>query len=236
MLNPLNLTIDESVLATPKSRSSAIVVEKYTSNLMKLGELLQEGVVEVYMSQGSFYSINTKQRYSYERLREFFYTHNGGEYSSREAMIMMRYIRDRISIFEDRFEIYGVSVDGNIKTVPEIEEIVFTKRRHMEIKKCILMIAILLDSSDKRFDGHALALVCEPTHRITVEARVRDIKSQNPKTINLPRSPDIFRGDVPVLEDLSTLKILLDAAALMGTAIGKQTEERIFDLLFRGDV
>ena len=230
MLTPLDLTIDESILAIPKSSSSMVVVEKYSRNLMKLAEFLQEGVVNVYMTQNALYSINTKYRYSYERLNNFFGKHNKGGYSSREAMIMMKHIRERISSFEGKFRISDIRVVGSIETDPDVEIIASTKSRILELKKNVLMIAVLLDLSDNI--PHAFALVCGPIHKIGVEAQILDIKSQNLKTINLPRSPDIFRGDVPILEDLSNLEILLNATTMMGVAFGEQEGRRIFDIIF----
>lgn len=232
MKNLLDLTIDEGVLAPPKYNCSDTIFEKYVENLMKLSELLQEGVVDIFMTNDAFYSLGSKQCYSYERLRNVFDRRGGSGYSSREMMILMRYIRDRISSFEDTFKIFDVSINGCVKTSPKVESIVSAKGRKLELEKSILLIAILLSCADDVSYRHAYALACGPVHRMHIQAEIHDVVSENANIIKLPRSPNVFRGDVPVLDDLDTLQILLDTAAMMGTAIGKEMEQMIMDILF----
>ena len=232
MSKPIDITVDESIFALPGANCSEDDIDTYANNLLKLKDYLLEGTINLYMIDRSYDSVAYEKRYSNERLQNFFDNPRRRGYSSKDIMSAVKYIKSCISSFEDNFDILGVSVDGRVKSTPMIRRIVSTKKRKHELEQSVLMIAVLRRCSD-RGSRHVLALVCEAIGEIDVEAKIICIKCQNSRVFDLPYSPDIFVGNVPILGDLETMDNLLGAIDLRDSESDDQVGQKIRELMFR---
>lgn len=232
MSKPIDITVDESIFAIPGAKCSEDDVDTYANNLLKLKEYLEEGTINLYMIDESYDSVAYKKRYSDERLQNFFDNPKRRGYSSKDIMSAVKYIKSCIYSFEDTFDILGVSVDGGVKSTPAINRIASTKKRKHELEQSILMIAVLRKCSEQD-SRHVLALVCDSSGEIYVEAKIICIKCRESKTFDLPYFPDIFVGYVPILDDLETMDNLLGAINLRDNESNDQVGKKIRELVFR---
>ena len=232
MPNIFDITVDESVFATPGAKCSEDDIDAYAMNLLKLQNFLKKGIVNIYMTDSVYDSIANKSRYSDERIRVFFDSQRKCKYSSRDIMSAFRYIKSCISSFEDNFNIHSISVDGKVKLAPRIEEIVPTNKRQRELEQNVLMIAVLRKSSRKD-SGHLLAFVCESIWKINVEAKISLVKCKGSKIFDLPYSPDVFVGEVKVINDLGFLEAMEGGMDLYDIESGNEDEQGMRKFAFQ---
>lgn len=234
MLNPIDVTIDESVLAAPRAGCAVYDLKKYAEDLMRLGEFIKMDTISVYMTKDALYSLDTEKDYSHETLRCLFDKNDECVYSSREILNVMKHIKEFILTFEKDLKVSDVDVSGDIKTDPKIENATLSEKRRLELKKCALMIAILLSCSDEGDPGHALVLRYNlKASKMSVEAKVCYIDSKDPKASSLPHSPDTFKGNISVFYDFSDVITVLKAINIMEGSIDKQAKNDAYSALFR---
>jgi hypothetical protein len=211
-----SVTIDASVLAAPATNAEKELVHQYVETLLDWKRLLEEPLVDIYMSEFAAEVLVEDGLYPLRPALESLFKQCGIiEYDvNTVARLAESFLLVKPS-FEETFKLSDV-LATEITMEPDLLSTVTSKNIASELARCIILTAILRKYCRSKVDDHTLIIrsSAEEASVVYVKALIHDLEHHRDDIESIYEPPAYLKGSVLVCKTFQELVKKIDENAI----------------------
>ena len=210
-----SMTIDAGALAVPPHNVPAEYAYRYVESLIGWGRMIDSPWMEVNMSGDSCVALYCDNLFPfYPQLRELIaYTGIKDFDANTVNTVVLRLLGQSVPSFEEYFGVSNV-LSEDLSVSPDVLRQSLGDALRSDLSRCLILTAILRKYCRESIHSHALILRHAPSQVVKVRAVIDEIEHDRNDLDELPTSPAVFEGDIPICDDFNGLIECMDEISI----------------------
>jgi hypothetical protein len=211
-----SVTIDAGVLAAPPSNAEKELVHQYVETLLDWKRLLDEPLVDIYMSEFAAEVLVEDELYPLRPALESLFKICGiVEYDVNTVARLAESFLLLKPSFEETFKLSDV-LATEVTMEPELLSTITSKNLASELARCVILTAILRQYCHHHRDDHTLIIRSKTKGAsvVNVKALIHDLEHYRDDIEGIPKPPAYLNGSALVCQTFQELIKTIDETAI----------------------